>query len=89
MKHGKIEEARQLLQRSLLSLEKRKRRVIVIKCFGTLIVVKISKRSQSLLRWSINLGTLSGDEQYLKALSIPIESALTCGTSTLIWKPAN
>lgn len=34
MKHGKIEEARQLLQRCLLSLEKRKRRVIVITFFG-------------------------------------------------------
>ena len=29
MKHGKIDEARQMLQRSLLSLEKRKRALIV------------------------------------------------------------
>ena len=28
MKHGKVDEARQLLQRSLLSLEKRKRGLI-------------------------------------------------------------
>jgi len=29
MKHGKIDEARQLLQRSLLSVEKGKRRLMV------------------------------------------------------------
>ena len=34
MKHGKIDEARQLLQRSLLSLEKQKRTLIAIYFYG-------------------------------------------------------
>ena len=39
MKHGKIDEARQLLQRSLLSLEKRKRGLIVYLSLRALIVI--------------------------------------------------
>lgn len=99
--HGRPNEARELLPRSLKSLEKRKRASLLcpISANGSTTLIpylrwicrheQTSRRSPSLRNWSSSSATPSAAERSLRASWTRTRSASTCGSCTSTWRSSS